>query len=129
MLNFQTFVAIPAPSKENPICLFPLYCIIIGYEQFGLMRSDPALCFKAMCGEEPYGSKKKKKRLAKKALAAAKRVMAFAKSAGTLVISGEDGEDSEGSENEDESEGEGEEAEDEDSGPPIQAIIPTNIKR
>lgn len=23
-----------------------------GYEQFGKMRSDPALCFKALCGEE-----------------------------------------------------------------------------
>ena len=44
----------------------------LGYEQFGLMRSDPALCFKAMCGEEPPGSKKKKKNLAKQALMAAK---------------------------------------------------------
>ena len=69
-----------------------------GYEQFGLMRSDPALCFKALCGEEPAGTKKKKKHLAKKAIAAAK-AMATTKS------------DSEESESGEESEG------DEDSGP------------
>lgn len=34
---------------------------IIGYEQFGKMRSDPALCFKALCGEEPVRVRKKKK--------------------------------------------------------------------
>lgn len=33
----------------------------IGYEQFGRMRSDPALCFKALCGEEPVRIRKKKK--------------------------------------------------------------------
>jgi hypothetical protein len=33
----------------------------IGYEQFGKMRSDPALCFKALCGEEPVRLRKKKK--------------------------------------------------------------------
>ncbi len=35
-------------------------CVTSGYEQFGPMRSDPALCFKAMCGEELPGPKKKK---------------------------------------------------------------------
>jgi hypothetical protein len=54
----------------------------VGYEQFGLMRSDPALCFRALCGEEPSGTKKKKKKLAKKALQAAKRVLATAKAVG-----------------------------------------------
>ena len=33
----------------------------IGYEQFRRMRSDPALCFKALCGEEPVSMRKKKK--------------------------------------------------------------------
>ena len=32
-----------------------------GYEQFHLFRSDPALCFKAMVGEELVSSQKKKK--------------------------------------------------------------------
>lgn len=43
------------------------------------MRSDPALCFRALCGEEPSGTKKRKRRLAKKALQAAKRALATAK--------------------------------------------------
>jgi len=35
---------------------------ISGYEQFGLMRSDPALCFRAIVGEEPPNARKKKKK-------------------------------------------------------------------
>lgn len=40
--------------------LFCSHCLA-GYEQFHLFRSDPALCFKALVGEEPPGSRKKKK--------------------------------------------------------------------
>ena len=35
---------------------------ISGYEQFGPMRSDPALCFRAIVGEEPPNARKKKKK-------------------------------------------------------------------
>ena len=35
--------------------------LLAGYEQFHLFRLDPALCFKALVGEEPPGSRKKKK--------------------------------------------------------------------
>ncbi len=83
----------------------PLTHIILGYEQFGLMRSDPALCFKAMCGEEPPGSKKKKKSLAKMALVTAKAT------GGVTRRVSVGGDDSEGSESGEESEGDG------DSGP------------
>lgn len=41
------------------ISLLSLY--LAGYEQFHLFRSDPALCFKALVGEEPPGNRKKKK--------------------------------------------------------------------
>ena len=42
-------------------CNISLYNTQTGYEQFGKMRSDPALCFKALCGEEPVSVRKKKK--------------------------------------------------------------------
>ena len=61
------------------VCVRVFHFLCAGYEQFGLMRSDPALCFRALCGEEPCGSKKKKRRLAKKALQAAKRAAKAAK--------------------------------------------------
>ena len=95
-----------------------------GYEQFGLMRSDPALCFRALCGEEPRGTKKKKKRLAQKALAAAKKAMASVKPSGSeAFVPDGAGDDSEMSESGEESEGEGEG----DSAPPTPAA--TNTKR
>ncbi len=69
------------------------------------MRSDPALCFRALCGEEPCGTKKKKKRMAKKALQAARRALDVAKARGAdFVVPREDsdmsesGEDTEGEE-------------------------------
>ena len=80
----------------------------LGYEQFGLMRSDPALCFRAMCGEEPAGSKKKKKKLAKKALAAAKKAMVVVVGRDEATSVKVEEEDSEGSETGEESD-EGEE--------------------
>lgn len=38
-----------------------LSLITAGYEQFHLFRADPALCFKALVGEEPPANRKKKK--------------------------------------------------------------------
>ena len=43
------------------VCLSLCSLITAGYEQFHLFRSDPALCFKALVGEEPPASRKKKK--------------------------------------------------------------------
>ena len=75
---------------EKRTCINVYLCIYVGYEQFGLMRSDPALCFKALCGEEPPRSKKKNKG-----------------NASTLLkADSEKGNDSEGSESGEESDGE-----------------------
>ena len=41
---------------------FPLSRYFSGYEQFHLFCSDPALCFKAMVGEETLGGPHKKKK-------------------------------------------------------------------
>ena len=70
-----------------------------GYEQFGKMRSDPALCFKALCGEEPPRLRKKGK-----AKAAAGKQGATEKVGGASLKD----EDSEGSESGEEEESDGE---------------------
>lgn len=91
------------------------------------MRSDPALCFRALCGEEPRGTKKKKKRLAQKALAAAKKAMTSTKTTGSeAFVPDVAGDDSEMSESGEESEGEGEG--EGDSAPPTPSAA-TNTKR
>lgn len=77
------------------------------------MRSDPALCFRALCGEEPSGTKKRKRRLAKKALQAAKRALATAKAMRKDFVpdaGGEESDISDMSESGGEDEGEGSEA-------------------
>lgn len=90
------------------------------------MRSDHALCFRALCGEEPRGTKKKKKRLAKKALAAAKKAMVSVKPSGSeAFVPDGAGDDSEMSESAEESEGEG----DVESAPPTPSAAATNTKR
>ena len=75
-----------------------LYMPFAGYEQFGKMRSDPALCFKALCGEEPPSMRKKNK---------SKAANATAGKVGGASVKGEDSEGSESGEDED-SDGEGE---------------------
>ena len=43
------------------VCVCVLCCLSAGYEQFHLFRSDPALCFKALVGEESQTSLRRKK--------------------------------------------------------------------
>ena len=52
--------SLPPPSPSLCLSLSFSYHLA-GYEQFHLFRLDPALCFKALVGEEPPGSRKKKK--------------------------------------------------------------------
>ncbi len=47
-----------------------------GYEMFGPMRSDRALCFRSLCGEEPRASSKKKKAAIVRAAALAAKTRA-----------------------------------------------------
>lgn len=83
MANVFTPVPLTAHPPSSP-----------GYEQFGLMRSDPALCFRALVGEEgPQTSSSSKKRKGR--------------SAASNQVTGEDDEE------EDWSGGDGEESEEE----------------
>eukprot|EP00731_Ephydatia_muelleri_P027006 Em0018g1106a len=93
---------VPQPEEPPPATWWNAECDISllvgivkhGYEQFGLMRSDPALCFRALVGEEgPQTSSSSKKRKGR--------------SAASNQVTGEDDEE------EDWSGGDGEESEEE----------------
>ena len=68
----------------------------LGYEQFGLMRSDPALCFKAMCCEGHTGPKKKKDKKGSRKMGAAVLSRRSWGDSSDIGIGG-DGDESEGS--------------------------------
>ena len=70
--------------------------VYTGYEQFGRMRSDPALCFKALCGEEPPTIRKKRKGKAQKTAATGKTSGGGGREEESEVSDNEEEEESEG---------------------------------